>query len=157
MPDSKKVKRKEVSRTAVYREAVELVLKSSHFWHLFVLGVLLIYCTLFYYFGELVELFRWETLRLDLFYGAHDIQRVLFLVPIVYAGYVFGRRVAIIITLFAAIAIFLHIILVPSGADPVWRIIIFIVIAGALGYIMAVVRRSRYTAQKRGPGSSQHS
>ena len=157
MPDSKQVKRKEVSRSAIYREAVRVGLKSSHFWHLFVLGVLLIYGTLFYYFGELGDLFRWRTLNLDFFYGAHDIQRVLFLAPIVYAGYVFGRRAAIIITLFAALAIFPHIMVASNDTDLIWRIIIFIVIAGVIGYITARVRRSRFLAQNRGSGSPQHS
>ena len=157
MPDSKQVKKKEVSRSAIYREAVRVGLKSSHFWHLFVLGVLLIYCTLFYYFGELVDLFRWETLRLDFFYGAHDVQRVLFLAPIIYAAYVFGMRVAIITALVAAIAIFPRIIVASNDTDPLWRIIIFIVIASAIGYITARLRRSCFLAQNRGSGSRQHS
>lgn len=156
MPDSKQVKRKEASRSAIYHEAVRVGLKSSHFWHLFVLGVLLIYCTLFYYFGALVGLLRWENLRLDFFYGAHDIQRILFLVPIVYAGYVFGGRVAIITTLVAAITIFPHIMVVSNDTDPLWRIIIFIIIAGAIGYITARVRRSRFLAQSKSSGAPQH-
>ena len=157
MPDSKQVKRKEVSRSAIYREAVRVGLKSSHFWHLFVLGVLLIYCTLFYYFGELVDLLRWETLGLDFFYGAHDVQRVLFLAPIIYTGYIFGMRASIITTLVAAVAIFPHIAVASNEADPIWRIIIFIVIAGAIGCIAARVRRSRFLAQNKGSGSPQHS
>ncbi len=156
MTDSKQITSKAARRSAIYLEAVRAGLKSSHFWHLFVLGVLLIYGTLFYYFGELVDLLRWETLRLDFFYGAHDIQRVFFLAPIIYAGYVFGMRATIITTLVTVIAIFPHIMVLPTDTNQLWKIMIFIVIAGVIGYITVRLRRLQLPAQK-GAGTSQHS
>jgi hypothetical protein len=146
-----------VNSFSVYRKAASIVLKSRHFWHLFILGVLLIYCILFYYLGELVDLLRWETLRIDFFYSAHDVQRVFFLAPIIYAGYIFGRRAAIIVTLVSALAILVRIMIAPESPDPIWRIIMFIVVAGAVGYITARLRRSHLPSQNKGSGAPRHS
>ena len=133
-----------VSIFEIYREAAGVVLRSSHFWHLFILGVLLIYCILFYYFGELVSLLRWESLRLDFLYGAHDAQRILFLAPIVYAGYVLGKRASIIVTVVATVTIIPRFIVVSDGVDPLWRIIMFIVVAGAIGLCISMVTRNTF-------------
>ena len=69
------------------------------YFRVFTLPLLLVFCTLFYYFGELADWAAWEALRREFFYGIHDIHRLLFLAPIIYAGY-FGRvKGAIIVTL----------------------------------------------------------
>ena len=54
-------------------------------FRLFILPLLLVFCTLFYYFGELVEWAAWDALRSNFFYGIHDVHRLLFLMPIAYA------------------------------------------------------------------------
>ena len=132
---------KKDSSLAIYREAMRAGLRSRHFWHLFILGVLLIYCTLFYYMGELIDLSGWETSRTDFFYGAHDIQRIFFLAPIIYTGYVFGTRPVIIVTLVSAIAILPRFMVAP---DPIWRVVVFIIVAGVIGCITARLRRSHF-------------
>jgi hypothetical protein len=53
----------------------------------FILPLLLVLCTVFYYFGELVDWAAWNSMRASLFYGGHDVHRLLFLAPIVYAAY----------------------------------------------------------------------
>ena len=73
---------------------------------LFILPLLLVLCTSFYYFGELVDWATWEALRKDYFYGIHDVHRLLFLAPIIYAGYTARVKGAVIITLLS-FAIFL--------------------------------------------------
>ena len=72
----------------------------------FILPLLLAVCTLFYYFGELVDWAAWDALRKNFFYGVHDVHRLLFLAPIIYAGYTAGVRGAVIITL-VSLVIFL--------------------------------------------------
>jgi PAS domain-containing protein len=107
---------------------------------LLLLPVLLILCTLFYYFGELVQWAAWESLNEDFFYGIHDIHRLLFLIPIIYAGY-FGRvRGAVIVTL-ATLAIFLpRALFVSPYPDPLFRMIFFVIIAGVIGSLTGVIR-----------------
>ena len=147
---------KKVGSLAIYREAAKVGLRSRHFWHLFILSVLLIYCTLFYYFGTLVDLLKWEALRIDFFYGAHVVQRAFFLAPIIYTGYVFGTRAVIIVTLISALAILPYILVASDSPDPIWRIVTFIFIAGAAGYITARLRRSYFPDQNKEAGTPHH-
>jgi hypothetical protein len=45
------------------REVVSNGLRSREFYRLYILGLLILYCGLFYYFGEIVDFFGWEALR----------------------------------------------------------------------------------------------
>ena len=65
----------------------------------FILLLLLVFGTLFYYFGELVVWATWDFLRLNFFYGIHDVHRLVFLAPIVYAAYTAGKKGAVIVTM----------------------------------------------------------
>jgi hypothetical protein len=67
--------------------------------HFYILLALFIGCTVFYYFGELVNLFGWESLRWEIFYTVHDPHRMLFLVPILYSSYYYRLRGALLANL----------------------------------------------------------
>jgi len=98
-------------------------------------------CTLFYYFGELADFAGWEALRWDFFYGVHDIHRLLFMAPIIYAGYFFGVKATIIITIVAVGTFFPRALFISPFPDPVLRTVLFTIIAGTVGYLTAVTRR----------------
>ena len=106
-------------------------------WSFSVLFLLLGGCILVYYFGELVDFAGWTALRLDFFYGVHDIHRLLFLAPILYAAYVFGIRAVIIITILTAASMLFRALYISPFPDPVERAVIFCVIAGSLGFFTA--------------------
>jgi len=104
------------------------------------LPLLLIFCTLFYYFGELVDWATWNALRWDFFYGIHDVHRLLFLVPIIYAGYTARVKGAVIVTL-VAFAIFLpRAFFITPFPDPLLRMVLFTIIAGVIGVLTGVIR-----------------
>ena len=107
---------------------------------LFIFPLLLVFCTSFYYFGELVDWAVWETLRRDFFYGIHDIHRLLFLAPIIYAGYTGRIKGAVIVTLLS-FAIFLpRAFFISPFPDPLLRTVLFTVGAGSLGVLTGMVR-----------------
>ncbi len=110
-------------------------------YRFYMLFLLYGFCTLFYYFGELVNLAGWEALRWDFFYSVHDVHRLLFLAPIIYAGYVFGVKATVIITILTAGAFLPRALFISPFPDPLLRAVLFIVIAGALGYLTAIARR----------------
>ncbi len=117
-------------------------------FRLFTLPLLLIFCTLFYYFGELVDWVAWEALRKEFFYGIHDIHRLLFLAPIIYAGYVGRVKGAVIVTLLS-FAIFLpRAFFISPFPDPILRTVLFTIIAGVIGSLTGIIRneseRRRY-------------
>ena len=130
--------------------------RSDNFHKLYMLLSLFIICTLLYYFGELAEFFGWEALRWEFFYGVHDIHRLLFLAPIIYAGYFFGVKAAIIITIIAVGTFLPRALFISHFPDPLLRTVLFIIIAGIIGYftgreseqrkhLEALVRRQRDT------------
>ena len=106
----------------------------------FILPLLLAICTLFYYFGELVDWAAWETMRQRFFYGIHDIHRLLFLAPIIYAGYTAGVRGAIIITLVSFIIFLPRAFFISPYPDPLLRMVIFTVFAGVIGSLVGALR-----------------
>ena len=118
----------------------EIPSRNSNFRRVYILYLLFGCCTLFYYFGELVDLARWEALRWDFLYGVHDIHRLLFLAPIVYAGYSFGVRAAIIITLVATMIFLPRALFVSPFPDPLLRMVFFTVVAGTIGTLTGIIR-----------------
>ena len=98
-------------------------------------------CTLVYYFGELVDFAGWEALRWNFFYTVHDVHRLFFLVPIIYSGYVFGIKAAIIMTIIVAGTFLPRALFVSRYPDPLLRAMLFILFAGVMGYLTAFSRR----------------
>lgn len=106
-------------------------------------------CALIYYFGELIEFAGWESLKsISFFFGVHDIHRLLFLAPIMYAGYYFGVRAAIIIIILAIGAFLPRALFISPYPDPLLRTALFSITAGVVGYFFAVTsagyRKSRH-------------
>ncbi len=112
-----------------------LVTPRSNSRRVYTLFLLFVLFTLFYYFGELVDFFGWEALRWDFFYTVHDIHRLFFLVPIIYAGYFFGVRAAIIFTILTLATFLFRALFISPFPDPLLRTVLFIIIAGSIGYL----------------------
>jgi len=109
-------------------------------FRLFILPLLLVFCTLFYYFGELVDWVAWEVLRLKFFYGIHDIHRLLFLAPIVYAGYIGRVKGAVIVTLVTLMVFLPRAFLISPYPDPLLRMVFFTIVAGTIGVLTGIIR-----------------
>lgn len=127
-----------MSRLSFNRQLITL--RSPNSFSFSILFVLLGLCTLIYYFGELVDFAGWEALRWDWFYGVHDVQRLFFLVPILYAGYVFGARTVVIITVLATSIMLFRALYISPFPNPILRPAIFCIVAGVMGYLTAKMR-----------------
>jgi signal transduction histidine kinase len=117
-----------------YLRSALAVLKTRHFILFTLFGI----CTLFYYFGELVDFAGWKALHLELWYTVHDIHRLLFLVPIVYASYFFGIRGTIIVTVASLVACLPRAIFISTFPDATPRTVLFTVSVGAIGSLIAM-------------------
>ena len=116
-------------------------------FRLLILPLLIVFCTLFYYFGELADWAVWEAWRREFFYGIHDVHRLLFLVPIIYAGYIARVKGAVIITL-VSFAIFLpRAFFISPFPDPLLRMVLFTVIAGVIGSLVGIIRNESERAR----------
>jgi len=134
-----------VEEGTYYRRALA-VLRSRNFFSIFTLFILFWICTILYYFGELVDYAGWESLHADFFYGVHDVHRIFFLAPIIYAGYVFRIRGALITTA-AAFAVFLpRAFIISPFPDPILRVVFFTIVAGI---ISSLIGKARNEAERR--------
>ena len=94
------------------------------FYALFLMWAVL---TLLYYFGEIVDYAQWNSLRWSFFYTVHDTHRLLFLIPVVYAAYIFGIRAAIIITIISLMTFLPRALFISTFPDPIARMGFFVI------------------------------
>jgi len=106
----------------------------------FILPLLLLFCTFFYYFGELVNWLAWDAVRNEFFYGVHDVHRLLFLAPIIYAGYNARVKGAVIVTLVSFVIFLPRAFFISPFPDPLLRMVLFIIAAGLIGSLTGVIR-----------------
>jgi len=114
----------------------------------FIMPLLMILCALFYYFGELVDWAAWDALRQNFFYGVHDIHRLLFLAPIIYAAYTARVKGAIIATLVSFIIFLPRAFFISPFPDPLLRMVLFTIFAGVIGVLVGTIRNQTIKSQQ---------
>jgi len=114
----------------------------------FIMPLLVVFCALFYYFGELVDWATWDIMRQNFFYGVHDIHRLLFLIPITYAGYTARIKGALIVTMVVFIIFLPRAFFISPFPDPILRMVIFTIFAGTLGCLTGIVRNGSERCQR---------
>jgi PAS domain-containing protein len=122
--------------------------KNRATFRLLILPLLLVFCTLFYYFGELVDWAVWDAVRSNFFYGVHDIHRLLFLAPIIYAGYTARVKGALIVTMIALIIFLPRAFFISPYPDPLLRMVLFVVFAGVIGSLVGTTRNQTARSQQ---------
>jgi len=70
----------------------------------------------------------------------HDVQRLLFFAPILYAGYVYRVRGAVVVTLAAYIVFLPRALTISPYPDPLLRASLFAVVGGVVGVLTGMVR-----------------
>ena len=131
-----------MSEVASFRRLDLALFKTRQFY---ILLVLLIACSVFYYLGEIVT---FSGAAKSFFNGVHDVHRLLFMVPIIYSGYFFRIRGALIVTI-AALAVFLpRALLISPFPDPVLRPVLFCIVAGIVGALTGFARNTFERSQQ---------
>src|SRR4030042_5151545 len=130
-----------MNKLTIGGQKILVVLKGRNAYSFYTLFLMWGLCTLFYYFGELVDFAGWEALRWDFFYSVHDVHRLLFLAPIIYAAYVFCIQATLMMTVISLMTFLPRAILISPFPDPIGRMVVFSLIAGIMGYLTAIVRR----------------
>lgn len=109
-------------------------------YKLFMMPLLIVVCALFYYLGELVDWATWDILRSNFFHSVHDIHRLLFLVPIIYAAYTARVKGALIVTIVAFVVFLPRAFFISPYPDSLLRMVLFTVFAGVIGTLVGVIR-----------------
>jgi signal transduction histidine kinase len=121
-------------------KAVCITLRRRSFWNFYIVLALFGMLTLIYYFGELARFAGWTSVQYDFFYTVHDLYRLLFLAPILFASYHFKIKGALATT-FAAFIIFLpRALFISTYPDPLLRVIAFVFIAGTISVLVGITR-----------------
>ena len=108
-----------------------------------VLFALFAACSLIYYFGEIVDFFGWQSLRWEYWYSLHDVHRLLFFIPIVWAGFFLSTK-GVIITTSATLLVFLpRAIWISPFPYSLPRAMFDGIIEGAVGYSVAKISAAR--------------
>ncbi len=128
-------------------EAPQIEVLGNRVFQWIILVFLCLYYPIIYYAGEIVDHFGWEALRWDFFYTVHDIHRVVFLIPILFAAHCFRIKGAVITTLFA-LAVFLpRGLLLSPYPDPMSRMVVFVIFAAGLGIYTAILHNQNERLQ----------
>ncbi len=106
-------------------------------------------CALVYYLGELVDYLHFTWAHSQLFYGIHDWQRLLFLIPICYAGYHYRLKGALLATLAALLICLPRALFLSPYPAPLLRMLLFIIAAGLVGALVAAVCNRREQSARR--------
>ena len=110
------------------------VLRNRHFWYI---TALMLVFAIFYYMDVIIDHAGWVNFKWGVFYTVHDLHRSLFLIPVLYAAYIF-RIKGVASTVFLLLLICLpRAIWVSPYPDPLFRAVIFIIGIGILGFLMA--------------------
>lgn len=105
------------------------------------LAIIFAICTIIYYSGELLHTAGLTALQWQFFYGPHDIHRMFFFAPIIYACNFFGLR-ATIITAGASLLVFIpRAIFISPYPDSLARTFLFIAVAVTVCSFIRTVRR----------------
>ncbi|MGD0854797.1 MAG: PAS domain S-box protein [Dehalococcoidia bacterium] len=116
------------------------VLRDKHFY---ILLVLFIAFTVFYYFGELVILLGWEALRWQIFYTVHDPHRMLFLVPILYSSYYYRLRGTLLANVISVLIFLPRAFFISPYPDATLRMFIFVIVAIVISVLAVLIFNER--------------
>jgi diguanylate cyclase (GGDEF)-like protein/PAS domain S-box-containing protein len=116
--------------------------------HFYILLAFFIICTLFYYFGEMVNLFGWNALRWEIFYTVHDLHRMLFLVPILYSSYYYRLRGAVLANMISLIIFLPRAFFISPYPDATLRMIVFVIVAIVISMLSVRIFNERDKSNK---------
>lgn len=110
------------------------VWKNPHFWYI---TTIMIACTIFYYLDTILELIRWPKPQWEVLYTVHDLHRLLFFIPVVYAAYIFRVKGAITTTLISMLIFLPRAILISPYPEPILRPIAFVIVLGGISILVS--------------------
>ena len=108
--------------------------RNPHIWYI---TAIMAACLAIYYVDSIIDLVGWPKIQWGFLYTVHDLHRLLFLIPVLYAAYIFRVR-GVIVTVLILIPIFLPRAMFASPyPDALLRSVIFVIIIGGIGILLS--------------------
>jgi len=110
------------------------VCKNRHLWY--ITAIMMVYA-IFYYLDTIIDIMGWTKPQWGVLYMVHDLHRLLFLIPVLYAAYIFRLR-GVVVTVLIAMLVFLpHAVFLSTHTDAVLRVAGFLVGFSWVGILVA--------------------
>lgn len=119
-------------------------MRSPHFW---IITALMAFCTLLYYVDR-TPLVGMSPFNHSFFTGIHDIQRILFFIPIIYAALVFRVRGSLIVSFAFLCVVLPRAFLFSPYPNPLLRPLLFVSFAALVSLLLATQLNLAVKARK---------
>jgi signal transduction histidine kinase len=123
----------------IVARAAEWKVDTTRGWlnrHLFIIAAILVFC-IFQYYVDQTSLTSLPFFSSSFFTGVHDVNRALFLIPIVYATLAFRVRGSLITSLIFLVAVLPRALAFSTYPNPLLRALVFVVFAALIGLFIA--------------------
>jgi signal transduction histidine kinase len=104
--------------------------------HFYILAGLLLLC-IFQYYADQTPFADISFFRLSFFTGIHDVNRVIFLIPIIYAAIVFRVRGSVITSSIFLAVVLPRALFISTYPNPSYRAIAFVIVSALVGLLIA--------------------
>jgi signal transduction histidine kinase len=123
----------------IVARAAEWKVDTTRGWlnrNLFIIAAILVFC-IFQYYVDQTSLTSLPFFSSSFFTGVHDVNRALFLIPIVYATLAFRVRGSLITSLIFLVAVLPRALAFSTYPNPLLRALVFVVFAALIGLFIA--------------------
>jgi PAS domain S-box-containing protein len=110
------------------------VWKNPHTWYI---TAIMLACSIFYYLDTITEFIGWLNLQWEIIYTAHDLHRLLFFIPVLYASYIFRTKGAVVTTSIATLIFLSRALFLSMYPDSLLRAIAFVIILGGVSILVS--------------------
>jgi signal transduction histidine kinase len=123
----------------IVARAAEWKVDTTRGWlnrHLFIIAAIVVLC-IFQYYVDQTSLTSLPFFSSSFFTGVHDVNRALFLIPIVYATLAFRVKGSLITSLIFLVAVLPRALAFSTYPNPLLRALVFVVFAALIGLFIA--------------------
>ena len=110
--------------------------RNPHTWYI---TAIVIGCSIFYYLGTIIALTGWGVPRWGVLYTVYDLHRLLFVIPVLYAAYIFRVRGVIVAVLISMAIVVPRAMFISPYPQPLVRSLVFIGAFGIVGTLLALL------------------
>ncbi len=110
-------------------------LKNPRLWYV---TMALVACSAFYYLDTIIDFMGWPNPRWGVFYTVHDLHRLLFLIPVLFAAYSFRLKGAIVTSLVTMLVFLPRALFISPYPDALLRATVFFIVLGIAGVLLAL-------------------
>jgi len=108
--------------------------RNPHLWYI---TAIMIACSIFYYVDVIIELMGWPKPLGGILYTVHDLHRVLFFIPVLYAAYIFRLRGVIVTALISLLVFLPRAMFISPYPESLLRPIVFVILIGGVGILLS--------------------